>query len=134
MSNCLVRIEEPIYIHVGRECNDATSGPRGLSAYEVAVDNGFTGSEQEWLDSLVGSSNSNVTAVFVINEVPNGVLNGVNVIFTTEFNFIPESVEVYVKGAKLKIIEDNNTSGNNTITFTFSPSSTEYILINYIKL
>lgn len=27
-------------------------GPPGLSAYEVAVKNGFKGTEQEWLDSL----------------------------------------------------------------------------------
>ena len=27
-------------------------GPIGLSAYKVAVDNGFTGTEQDWLNSL----------------------------------------------------------------------------------
>ena len=30
------------------------SGADGKSAYEVAIDNGFIGTEQEWLDSLVG--------------------------------------------------------------------------------
>jgi hypothetical protein len=46
-------------------------GPAGASAYEVALANGFVGTEQEWLDSLVGpqgepgsgeggSSNSNI--------------------------------------------------------------------------
>lgn len=30
------------------------AGPQGLSAYEVALANGFVGTEQEWLDSLVG--------------------------------------------------------------------------------
>lgn len=29
-------------------------GPQGLSAYEVAVENGFVGTEEEWLASLVG--------------------------------------------------------------------------------
>lgn len=29
-------------------------GPRGKSAYEVAVDNGFVGTEEEWLESLKG--------------------------------------------------------------------------------
>lgn len=29
-------------------------GPQGKSAYQVAVDNGFTGSEEEWLATLVG--------------------------------------------------------------------------------
>lgn len=28
---------------------------RGYSAYEIAVQNGFTGTEEEWLDSLVSS-------------------------------------------------------------------------------
>lgn len=30
------------------------SGSDGKSAYEIAVDNGFEGSEQEWLNSLKG--------------------------------------------------------------------------------
>lgn len=29
-------------------------GADGKSAYEIAVDNGFEGTEQEWLESLVG--------------------------------------------------------------------------------
>ncbi|KJV08072.1 hypothetical protein [Methylocucumis oryzae] len=31
-------------------------GDTGKSAYEIAVDNGFLGTEQEWLSSLNGSS------------------------------------------------------------------------------
>ena len=30
---------------------------KGKSAYEIAVDHGFIGTEQEWLDSLVSSGN-----------------------------------------------------------------------------
>lgn len=29
-------------------------GEDGMSAYQIAVENGFEGTEQEWLDSLVG--------------------------------------------------------------------------------
>lgn len=44
-----VNITEPITIStVG------VAGQRGKSAYEVAVDNGFTGTEKEWLESLKG--------------------------------------------------------------------------------
>ena len=32
----------------------AACGEAGKSAYEIAVDNGFVGTEQEWLESLVG--------------------------------------------------------------------------------
>lgn len=38
--------------NIGVEVEKA--GPVGLSAYQVAVKNGFVGTEQEWLDSLVG--------------------------------------------------------------------------------
>lgn len=33
---------------------DGQQGPKGDSAYEVAVNEGFEGSEQDWLESLVG--------------------------------------------------------------------------------
>ena len=31
-------------------------GPQGKSAYQVAVDNDFIGSQQDWLDSLIGNA------------------------------------------------------------------------------
>lgn len=36
-------------------------GPRGKSAYEVALDNGFVGTEGEWLASLEADSNAELT-------------------------------------------------------------------------
>lgn len=33
---------------------DSVAGGNGKSAYEIAVDNGFSGTEEEWLASLVG--------------------------------------------------------------------------------
>jgi hypothetical protein len=36
------------------ETGIGVQGDSGLSAYEVAIENGFDGTEQEWLDSLVG--------------------------------------------------------------------------------
>ena len=37
-------------------CDFGTNTPK--SAYQVAVENGFTGTEQEWLNSLKGSNGS----------------------------------------------------------------------------
>ncbi len=36
--------------------DDGDDGKNGKSAYQIAVDNGFEGTEQDWLDSLQGSS------------------------------------------------------------------------------
>ena len=35
---------------------DGLPGTNGKSAYEIAVDNGFSGTEAEWLDSLKGET------------------------------------------------------------------------------
>lgn len=37
----------------GNDCN-CTNGKDGLSAYEMALENGFIGTEEEWLESLIG--------------------------------------------------------------------------------
>jgi hypothetical protein len=39
----------------GQDGVDGQDGAAGLSAYEVAVTDGFLGTEQDWLDSLVGN-------------------------------------------------------------------------------
>lgn len=36
--------------------NASGVGPKGESAYDIAVKNGFTGTQAEWLDSLKGST------------------------------------------------------------------------------
>jgi hypothetical protein len=38
------------------EVNNNPIAIRGMSAYEVAVNEGFTGSEEEWLDTLKAST------------------------------------------------------------------------------
>lgn len=42
------------FIRNGSADGGGEPGPAGASAYQVALDNGFIGSEAEWLDSLVG--------------------------------------------------------------------------------
>lgn len=39
----------------GKDGADGKDGENGLSAYEVALKNGFQGTEQEWLESLKGA-------------------------------------------------------------------------------
>jgi len=40
-------------LRLGKE-SIQVQGVQGISAYEVAVENGYTGTEAEWLTSLVG--------------------------------------------------------------------------------
>lgn len=55
-----------------------TQGPPGKSAYEIAVENGFEGTEQEWLESLKGKDGADgKDGVSVVNATSDGV----NIIF-----------------------------------------------------
>lgn len=46
------------------------TGPAGKSAYELAVDNGFTGTEAEWLKSLGKTSNPSTVLTFDAGTTP----------------------------------------------------------------
>ena len=50
------RIERIIALEQGGSSGTGSQGPQGESAYEVAVSNGFTGTQTEWLASLIGPS------------------------------------------------------------------------------
>jgi hypothetical protein len=50
----------------GGSGGEGTPGPAGASAYEIAVDNGFVGTEQEWLDSI-GSTADIADFIFTNN-------------------------------------------------------------------
>lgn len=57
---------------VGPEGPQGPAGADGKSAYQVAVDGGFTGTEQEWLDSLHGATGSQGTQGQTGPEGPTG--------------------------------------------------------------
>ena len=54
-----------------------TSGSAGKSAYEIAVDNGFTGTEDQWLESLKGERGEKGTSISSITKDSDD-----NIIFT----------------------------------------------------
>lgn len=68
----------------------------------------------------------------VYNENLIGLKNGVNSTFTTTFQLIPDTEEVFSNGIKLNKPDDYNISGQ-VITLTFSPVSGEQLTINYTK-
>lgn len=69
----------------------------------------------------------------VVGEIPTGAINGSNATFTTQFSFVPESVEVLVNGLAQRSPDHFNTTGTNTITLTDSPTMGEIIQVNYLR-
>jgi hypothetical protein len=70
---------------------------------------------------------------FVKNEIPSGVINGSNALFQSAHLFRPESLEVFICGICLTIIDDYQIVNSNTIQLTASPLNGEQLKINYIK-
>ena len=59
----------------GKDGRDGVDGQNGLSAYEVAVENGFTCSEEEWLQSITPDLSPYITRVEVLKIVEDKVLS-----------------------------------------------------------
>jgi|APGre2960657373_1045057.scaffolds.fasta_scaffold35155_2 hypothetical protein len=69
----------------------------------------------------------------VIQETPNGSINGTNATFTVDFAFDPDTVEVYVNGIHATSGVDYTTSGTLTINFTYSLAVGDVLRVNYKK-
>lgn len=70
---------------------------------------------------------------FVFGETPAGVVDGQNATFTTEFDFVPESVMVWLNGMLQQRPGDLNTSGARTILFSVSPHADDQIVTSYLR-
>ena len=64
----------------------AIKGEEGKSAYQIAVENGFSGTQQEWLNSLCPSIGEN--GHWIINNIDTGIVASPD-----ESNLIPLSKE-----------------------------------------
>ena len=92
-------------------------GPQGLSAYQVAVQNGFVGTEQDWLDSVQGSPRDLVVTKGL------GELATITVDFSNRLITAQNIVSVTSVVAEPTLTIENITFSNKTITFDVSGGS-----------
>lgn len=92
-------------------------GPQGLSAYQVAVQNGFAGTEQDWVDSVQGNPRDLVVTKGI------GEVATITVDFSNRLSSgqLISSVTSVVADPVLTITGISFTS--NTISFTVSGGS-----------
>lgn len=80
---------------------------------------------------------------YIVDEIPSGLLNGVNLVYTTAFDFDPGTLTVYLNGQALHSGVGNDytmsesggpTTGFDTITFLRPPAkSYEVITVSYFR-
>lgn len=104
---------------------DLTTNPISLSVVSSAID----------VNVDKGNVIYNIGGGGVIyGETPSGTIDGSNATFTSQFDFIISSLQVFLNGIRLKQTNDYTTSGTNTILLNTSPTTGELLLINYLKL
>ncbi len=67
---------------------------------------------------------------YAINEIPNGIINGNNKVFTLEHNFIQDSLWI-IENGKTIVSNIGYTSSGNTITFTSAPVENSFLFAFY---
>ena len=89
----------------GKEIQSGSIGADGKSAYEVAVDNGYVGTEQEWIKSLKGEQGEKG------DRGDSGVTTPINGFFTM---YIDEDSNLYVLSETdmSGVFEYDDTTGN----------------------
>ncbi len=80
---------------------------------------------------LVSITNNYGAGVSVIGEISNGTIDGSNATFTTDYDFDPDTVQVFYNGLAQYNPTHYTTSGVTTITLNFSPASGDVLTVNY---
>lgn len=133
----------------GRDGLNGTPGNNGLSAYEVAKENGFVGNEKEWLKSLRGKdgqdasidltnylTKENAESTYAKkSELPQVTLDAEQRLLTIDGKevVIPDSVDLteYVKKSKLPSIIYDKATNTLMINNTTIPLPSEVDLSEY---
>lgn len=133
----------------GRDGLNGTPGNNGLSAYEVAKENGFVGNEKEWLKSLRGKDGQDASIDLTDyltkenaesnyakkSELPQVTLDAEQRLLTIDGKevVIPDSVDLteYVKKSKLPSIIYDKATNTLMINNTTIPLPSEVDLSEY---
>lgn len=73
--------------------------------------------------------------IYVDNEIPSGVIDGVNDTFTTAYNYKTNTTKVFLNGVRQSegALMDYYENGSNQIVFNSPPQTNDTIIIDYIK-
>ena len=74
-----------------------------------------------------------VSGKMVYNEVPGGLINGSNTVFTTAFIFVAGSTEIYINGIR-QTLNVHYTEGSGQITIVDPPQVGDTVQIDYFSM
>jgi hypothetical protein len=71
---------------------------------------------------------------FINDETPSGLIDSNNTVFTTQFGYRTNSLEVYLNGVKLIRVIDFNEGTSTQFTLVDPPDTGDLLRVNYIRL
>jgi hypothetical protein len=122
-AGALVEDEPETVGHVSKPVLLATSATGGMVLHYRGVEI----VEAESSEATIGDN--------IFNEVPAGLVNSANAVFTTSNDYIANSARVYLNGIRQRPggSFDFTETGANTITFNAAPQTGDTIIVDYIK-
>lgn len=96
----------------GADGINGTNGNDGKSAYQIAVDNGFEGTEQEWIESLKGQNGSNGASPTIDPETKHWIIGEVDTGVLAEAQITNETGEIFVTKTEFNALADLVSSAN----------------------
>lgn len=103
---------------------DYTGGPR--KTFNMVVPPVST-------DKIILAYLVNSNPKFVFQEVPTGLINGSNTVFSTNNNYVAGTPIVVLNGVKQTITNDYTESSVNQVTFTSAPKTGDKLWITYVS-
>ena len=113
-----------------RDKLQSLTGEERLDAYAIK---NIPDNKGKWFGLANDSGGGGTSGEWSINEVPSGIINGSNTIFTTAHNFVSGTTQIYWNGLRQIITYSYSETGANQITFTDAPRSGTILMIDYIK-
>ena len=101
-------------------------GERGFSAYEIAVQNGYSGTEEQWLATLGTSQN------FIVTKVASTSTEGQTTISLPSVYSSDCYLDIYING--LKLLASEYTIGTTDITLSSSLNAGAAIEVVVMKM
>ena len=95
----------------------------------------FNRQVKEDLEAIESELSTIGVGIDVYNESLAGTKNGVNLVFTTAFNYITNSTRIELNGQRLVLGADYTEGGTNVINMVAGaePYSTDSLIIDYLK-
>jgi len=105
---------------------------RSTNVFEVSDDNGATWQILKIApEGIQGGGGGGGTALFVVREIPTGVINGTNTVFTLAYTPIVNTEQIYLNGLLQDTHGIDYSISGATITFLIPPLTGDRVLATY---